>query len=53
VAADIAGDFAAARRVADMDCVPQVESVDERREVVALPGLARAAMATAVMGDAA
>ncbi len=60
VAADIAGDFAAARGVADMDRVLQVERFDERREVVgvgvhvvAVPGLARAPMAAAVMGDAA
>lgn len=34
VAADIAGHFAAARGVTDMDRVPQVERFDERREVV-------------------
>ena len=60
MAADIAGDFAAAGRVADVDRVLQVERFDERREivgvgvhVVAVPGLARAAVAAAVMGDAA
>ena len=60
VATDIAGDFAAARGVADMDRVPQVKCFDERRkvvgvgvQVVAMPGLARAAMAAAIMGDAA
>ena len=58
--ADIAGDFAAARGVADMDRVRQVERLNKLREVVgvgihvvALPGLARPAMAAAVMGDAA
>jgi len=41
-----------------MDCVLQVECFDERREsprrcqVVAIPGLARAAVAAAVVGDA-
>ena len=60
MAADVAGDFAAAGGVADVDRVLQVERFDERREVVgvgvhvvAVPGLARAAVAAAVMGDAA
>ena len=60
VAADVAGDFAAAGRVADVDGVLQVERFDELREVVgvgvhvvAVPGLARAAVAAAVVGDAA
>ena len=60
MAADVAGDFAAARGVADVDRIPQVERFDERRQVVgvgvhvvAVPGLARTAMAAAVMGDAA
>ena len=60
MAANIAGDFAAARGVADVDRVLQVEFFDQRREVVgvgvhvvAVPGLARTAMAAAVMGDAA
>ena len=60
MAADVAGDFAAAGRVADMDRVLQVERFDELRQVVgvgvhvvAVPGLARSAMAAAVMGDAA
>ena len=60
VAADVAGDFAAAGGVADVDRVLQVERFDERREVVgvgvhvvAVPGLARAAVAAAVVGDAA
>ena len=60
VAADVARDLAAARRVADVDRVLQVERFDERREVVgvgvhvvAVPGLARAAVAAAVVRDAA
>ena len=60
VAADVAGDFAAAGGVADVDRVLQVERFDQRREVVgvgvhvvAVPGLARPAMAAAVMRDAA
>ena len=60
VAADIAGDFAAAGGVADMDRVLQIERSTERGEivgvgvhVVAVPGLARAAVAAAVMRDAA
>src|SRR5262249_47478950 len=54
VSADIAGYFPTARRVADMDHVLQVELADERLEIlrvgveiVAGPGLARAAMAPA------
>src|SRR5437899_8196782 len=60
VAADIAGNFAAACGVADMDRVLQVERFNERREVVgvdvhlvAIPGLAGPSMAAAVMRDAA
>ncbi len=60
MAADIAGDFAAARGVADVDRFRQVKRFDELGEVVgvrvhiiAAPGLARAPMATAVMGEAA
>ena len=60
VAADIAGDLAAAGRVADVDGVLEVELLDQFREivgvgvhVVAVPRLARAAMAAAIMGDAA
>ena len=60
VATDIAGDFATARGMADMDRVRQVERFDKRRQVVgigihvvAVPGLARSAMAAAVVGDAA
>src|ERR1700682_1396968 len=56
MAADVAGDFASAGRVADMDCVLQVARFDKSREVVgvgihlvALPRLAGAAMAAAVM----
>ena len=59
VAADIAGDFATARGVADVDRALQVQLFDERRQivgvrvhVVAVPGLARAAVAAAVVGDA-
>ena len=60
VAADVASDFAAAGGVADVDRVLQVERFDERRQVVgvgvhvvAVPGLARSAVAAAVVGDAA
>ena len=60
VTADIAGDFAAAGGVANVDHVLQVERLNKLREVVgvgihvvALPGLARPAMAAAVMGNAA
>ena len=59
VAADVARDLAAAGRVADVDGVLQVERLDERGEVVgvrvhvvAVPRLARAAVAAAVVGDA-
>src|ERR1035437_4687288 len=58
VAADIAGNFAAAHRMADVDRVLHVERFDERREVigegvhiVAAPGLAGPAMTAAVVGD--
>src|SRR6202050_2804456 len=44
--ADVAGNFSAASRVADVDCVPEVELFGEGREivrigihVVAVPGL--------------
>jgi hypothetical protein len=60
VAADVACDFAAASGVANVDRVLQVELFDERREVVgvgvhfiAIPWLARSAVTTTVMGDAA
>ena len=60
MAADVASDFAAARGVADMDRVLQVERLDELGkvvgigvEVVAVPRLARPAMPATVMGDAA
>jgi hypothetical protein len=60
VAAKIAGDFTAARGVADVDRVLQVKRVDEHGEiisigvhVVAVPRLARSAVSAAVMGDAA
>ena len=60
VAADVARHLAAAGRVADVDGVLQIERFDQRREivgvgvhVVAVPGLARAAVAAAVVGDAA
>ena len=59
MAANIASNFAAARGMADMDGVIQVERLDERRkivgvrvQVVAVPRLARAAMAASVMRDA-
>jgi hypothetical protein len=57
-AGDIADDLAAARRMADMNCVAQVESGRQLDEIggvcvhlVAGPGLARSAMAPAVMRD--
>ena len=60
MAADIAGDFAAAGGVADVDRILEVELLDQLREivgvgvhVVAVPRLARTAVAAAVMGDAA
>ena len=60
VAADVAGDFAAAGGVADVDRVLQIERFDQRREVVgvgvhfvAVPRLARPAVAAAIMRDAA
>ena len=58
MATDIAGHFAPARGVADVDRVLQVERFDQRREVVGvgvrfvtIPRLAGSAMAAAVMGD--
>ena len=58
-ATDIASDFTAAGRMAHMNGVFQVQCIDERREiigvrvqVIAVPGLARTAMAAAIMGDA-
>ncbi len=60
VAADVAGDFAAAGGVADVNGVVQIERFGERREIigvgvhlVAFPGLIGAAMAAAIVGDAA
>ena len=60
VAADVARDFAAAGRVADVDRVLQIERLDQRREIVgvgvhlvAVPRLARSAVAAAVVRDAA
>src|SRR5262249_30967616 len=60
VAADAAGDFTAARGMADVDRVLQVERFDQCRQVVgvrvhcvAIPGLARPSVAATVMGDAA
>ena len=60
VPADVAGDLAATGGMADMDRVLQVERLDQLRQVVgigvqvvAAPGLARPAVAAAVMGDAA
>jgi len=60
VPADIASDFAATRGKADQDGALQVERFDELREVVgirvhlvAIPGLARPAMAATVMANAA
>ena len=60
VAADVAGDLAAAGRVADVDRVLQIERLDQRHQVVgigvhvvAVPRLGRSAVAAAVVGDAA
>ena len=60
VAADVARDLAAARRVPDVDGVLQVERLGERDEVVgvgvhlvAVPGLGRSPVSAAVVGDAA
>jgi hypothetical protein len=60
VTADIARDLAAAGGMADMDGILQLEFSDELSkvvgigiQVVAIPGLARAAMAAAIMGDTA
>jgi hypothetical protein len=60
VAADIAGDFAAAGRVPDMDRVLQVERFSQFRQVigvgvhgVAVPQLARSAVTAPVKRDAA
>ncbi len=59
VPADVAGHFAAARGVAHVNGVLQIERLDQRRKVVgvgvhvvAVPRLARPAMAATVMGDA-
>jgi hypothetical protein len=60
VTPNITRDLAAARRVADVDRVLQVERFDELREVVgvrahvvAIPGLARPAMPATIMCDTA
>jgi hypothetical protein len=60
VTADVAGDFAAAGGVADVDRVLQVERLDEFREVVGVgvhvvagPRLARTPVAAAIMGNTA
>ncbi len=57
---DVAGDFAAAGRMADMDHILEIEFFDKFREIVgvsvkivAVPGLLRATMAAPVMCDAA
>jgi hypothetical protein len=59
VASDVARDLTAAGGMADMDRVVQIELLDELRkivrigiEIVAVPRLARAAVAAAVMGNA-
>jgi hypothetical protein len=60
VATDVARDLATSRREADQDDIPKIERADERREVigvgvhlVAVPGLTGAAVAAAVVSDAA
>src|SRR6202011_1006455 len=59
VTGNVAGDFAAAGRVADVDRLFQVQLRNELGEVVgvvvhviAVPGLARAAVAAAIVGNA-
>jgi hypothetical protein len=53
---DVARHFSAARRVPDVNCVAEIELLDERREVVgisvhiiALPGLVGAPVSTAIV----
>src|SRR3546814_8555176 len=60
VAADVAGHLAAAGRMADEDRVFEVQMLDQRRQVVgvgihlvAVPGLAGAAVAAAIMANGA
>ena len=60
VPADVPGDFAAAGGVPDMDRVSQIEGAGERRQVfgvgvhfIAIPGLARPAVAAAIVRDTA
>jgi hypothetical protein len=60
VSGDVTRDFTATGGVADMDDILEVELLDKLGEVVGVgihvvagPGLARTAMAAAVMGDAA
>lgn len=60
VAADLAGDLAASRGMADLDRILQLELLNESCEIVSIgveiitvPWLARAAMAATIMGDAA
>src|SRR3546814_16495087 len=60
VAADVAGHLAAAGRMADEDRVFEVQMLDQRRQVVgvgihlvAVPGLAGAAVAAAIMAKGA
>ena len=60
VAADVAGDFSTAGRMADQGDAPQIERFDKLRQVVgvsvhfvAVPGLARTSVATTIMGNAA
>src|ERR1700688_1511438 len=56
--ADVAGHLAAAGLVSDVNHVPQVELLDQRREVVSVcvhvvagPGLARPSVTAPVVGD--
>jgi hypothetical protein len=60
MASDVTGDFSAARGMADQDSAVQVEGFDEIRKIigigvhlVAVRRLARAPMATAIVGDTA
>jgi hypothetical protein len=59
VPTDVTRDFAPTRRVTNVNGIPQVERLDQRREVVrvrvhvvTIPRLARSAVATAVVSDA-
>src|SRR6202011_808066 len=59
MAADVSRNLAAAGGMADMDGILQIESLDQRREIVSVgvhivpvPGLTRAAVTATIVGDA-